>query len=527
MIVGAGFGGMGAAIQLKRLGIDDFVILEREDDLGGTWHVNRYPGLAVDIASVTYSYSFEPNPWWRHWYARGPELKKYAAHVADKYDLRRHMRFDTVVDGARWDEADQVWEVSVAGGEPVRASYLITATGFLSQPRVPDIEGVEAFAGTVVHTAKWDDSADLDGKRVAVIGTGATSVQLVPELAKRAAHLTVFQRTPIFVTPKLDFEIPGAVRRLFARLPATQRLARRVNTALLEALMVFAVLRYRRMSFLNRGAALAARRHLRKQVPDPELRRKLTPDYSFGCKRPTFSNDYYPTFTRPDVTLETSPIERITPTGIVTADGRTTEIDALVLATGYDMWQQNFPAIPVVGRDGKDLGRWWRETRFQAYEGIAAPGFPNFLSLASPYSYSGLVLLHDDRGPDEAHGPAPRGGTTPGRGHLRGARAGERGVPRTGHRAARGLGVQPRLVRDGPQLLLQPARRAGAAAPDVDHQRPPGGRVVPPRGLRLRLSRAGPRAQSSAPSARRTYSWPASGRNAFMWPSMMPSPASE
>ncbi len=390
VIVGAGFGGMGAAIQLKRLGIDDFVILEREDDLGGTWHVNRYPGLAVDIASVTYSYSFEPNPWWRHWYARGPELKKYAAHVAAKYDLRRHMRFNTVVDGARWDEADQVWEVSVADGEPVRASYLITATGFLSQPRVPDIEGVEEFAGTVVHTAKWDDSADLDGKRVAVIGTGATSVQLVPELAKRAAHLTVFQRTPIFVTPKLDFEIPGAVRRLFARLPASQRLARKVNTALLEALMVFAVLRYRRMSFLNRGAALAARRHLRKQVPDPELRRKLTPDYSFGCKRPTFSNDYYPTFTRPDVTLETTPIERITPTGIVTADGRETEIDALVLATGYDMWQQNFPAIPVIGRDGKDLGRWWRETRFQAYEGIAAPGFPNFLSLASPYSYSGL-----------------------------------------------------------------------------------------------------------------------------------------
>ena len=390
VIVGAGFGGMGAAIQLKRLGIDDFVILEREDDLGGTWHVNRYPGLAVDIASVTYSYSFEPNPWWRHWYARGPELKQYAAHVADKYDLRRHMRFHTVVDGARWVETDQVWEVSVAGGEPVRASYLITATGFLSQPRVPDIEGVEGFAGTVVHTAKWDDAADLDGKRVAVIGTGATSVQLVPELAKRSAHLTVFQRTPIFVTPKLDFEIPGAVRRLFARVPATQRLARRVNTALLEALMVFAVLRYRRMSFLNRGAALAAARHLRKQVPDPELRRKLTPDYSFGCKRPTFSNDYYPSFTRPNVALETTPIERITPAGIVTADGRETTVDVLVLATGYDMWQQNFPAIPVIGRDGKNLGRWWRETRFQAYEGIAAPGFPNFLSLASPYSYSGL-----------------------------------------------------------------------------------------------------------------------------------------
>ena len=390
VIVGAGFGGMGAAIQLKRLGIDDFVILEREDDLGGTWHVNRYPGLAVDIASVTYSYSFEPNPWWRHWYARGPELKKYASHVADKYDLRRHMRFNTVVDGARWDEADQVWEVSVAGGEPVRASYLITATGFLSQPRVPDIEGVEDFTGTVVHTAKWDDTADLDGRRVAVIGTGATSVQLVPELAKRAAHLTVFQRTPIFVTPKLDFEIPGAVRRLFARLPATQRLARRVNTALLEALMVFAVLRYRRMSFLNRGAALAARRHLRKQVPDPELRQKLTPDYSFGCKRPTFSNDYFPTFTQPHVHLETESIERIDATGIVTADGERRDIDVLVLATGFNLWDVNFPAIEIIGREGRNLGKFWREKRFQAYEGVSVPGFPNFVSLNSPWSYSGL-----------------------------------------------------------------------------------------------------------------------------------------
>jgi cation diffusion facilitator CzcD-associated flavoprotein CzcO len=390
VIIGAGFGGMGAAIQLKRQGIDDFVVLEREDDLGGTWHVNRYPGLAVDIASVTYSYSFEPNPSWRHWYARGPELKKYAEHVADTYDLRRHMRFDTVVDEARWDDAADEWVVSLAGGTAVRAAYLVTATGFLSQPRTPDIAGVDIFCGTVVHTAKWDDAADLDGKRVAIIGTGATAVQLIPELARRAEHLTVFQRTPIWVTPKLDFEIPGWVRRVFAAAPWTQRLARRSNTALLELIMVAAVLNYRRASLLNRGAAAAARRHLHKQVADPDLRRKLTPDYSFGCKRPTFSNEYYTAFTRPDVRLETTAIERITPDGIVTTDGRETPVDVLVLATGFDMWDANFPAISVVGRDGKDLGKWWRETRFQAYEGIAVPGFPNFLSLASPYSYSGL-----------------------------------------------------------------------------------------------------------------------------------------
>lgn len=390
IIVGAGFGGMGAAIQLKRLGITDFVILEREDDLGGTWHVNRYPGLAVDIASVTYSYSFEPNPYWKHWYARGPELKRYAEHVADIYGLRPHMRFGAVVEGAVWDEDAQEWEVRVAGGERLRAAYLITATGFLSQPRLPDIEGVGDFAGTVVHTARWDDAADLDGKRVAVIGTGATAVQLIPELAKRAEHLTVHQRTPIWVTPKLDFRMPRTVQTMFARLPLTQRVARTANTALLEAIMVAGVLHYRHAKAFNKMAEAAAKRHLRQQVADPELRRRLTPDYSFGCKRPTFSNDYYRTFTRDDVTLETTGIERITPTGIVTTDGRAHDVDVLVLATGYDMWDANFPAIEIVGRDGKDLGTWWRTTRFQAYQGIAMPGFPNLLSLASPYSYSGL-----------------------------------------------------------------------------------------------------------------------------------------
>lgn len=397
IIVGTGFGGMGAAIQLRRLGLERILMLEREDDLGGTWHVNRYPGLAVDIASVTYSYSFEPNPWWSHWYARGGELKAYADHVATTYDLRRHMRFGQTVTGARWDEAAQEWEVTIAGAAPERATYLLTATGFLSQPRLPDIPGVDEFAGEVVHTAQWRDDAALDGRRVAVIGTGATAVQLIPELAERAAHLSVFQRTPIWVTPKLDLRIPRLVQRLFARVPATQAVARRVNTMLLEAIMVLAVLHYRRWNVLNRIAAAAAKRHLHRQVADPDLRERLTPDYSFGCKRPTFSNTYYPAFTRPHVDLVTDSIDRITPTGVVTraADGteRTIEVDTLVLATGFDMWDANFPAIEIVGRDGKDLGAWWRSTRFQAYQGITMPGFPNLFSLASPYSYSGLSFF--------------------------------------------------------------------------------------------------------------------------------------
>jgi cation diffusion facilitator CzcD-associated flavoprotein CzcO len=388
VIVGAGFGGMGAAIGFHRLGIDDIVIVEREDDLGGTWHVNRYPGLAVDIASMTYSYSFEANPYWSRLYAPGSELKRYAEHVADKYDLRRHMRFGVAVRSAVWE--DDSWLVTLSDGSTLRARYLVTATGFLSQPHTPDIPGIDTFAGKIIHTADWDDSYDLAGKRVAVIGTGATAVQLIPELARVVDDLTVYQRTPIWVVPKLDGPIPGVVQQLFARVPLTQRIARFANTSLLELLMVTAVLHFKQANRLNRGAADAALRHLHRQVADPELRRKLTPDYDFGCKRPTFSNDYYRTFTEPHVHLETDPIDHVEAYGLVTAAGTKTAIDALVLATGFNLWETNFPAIELVGREGRELGTWWRKNRFQAYQGIAVPGFPNYLTLASPYSYSGL-----------------------------------------------------------------------------------------------------------------------------------------
>jgi cation diffusion facilitator CzcD-associated flavoprotein CzcO len=390
VIVGAGFGGLGAAIQLRALGIDRFVILDREDDLGGTWHVNHYPGLAVDIASVTYSYSFEPNPHWSRMFARGPELKRYACHVADKYDLRRHLRLRTVVDGAIWDEQEQFWTVRLRDAGPITARYLLTATGFLSQPKKPDIPGIEEFAGKVIHSADWDDSYDLTARRAAVIGTGATAVQLVPQVAKKVAELTVYQRTAIWVTPKPDRPIPRGVQRLFAGFPITQRAARLVSTALLELLMVVGVLHYRQARATNRGAERLALAHLRRQVPDPELRRKLTPDYSFGCKRPTFSNNYFPTFTRPNVCLETTPIDHVEPDAIVTADGRRTELDTLVLATGFNLWDVNFPAIEIIGREGRNLGKWWRDNRFQAYEGVSIPYFPNLISLNSPYSYSGL-----------------------------------------------------------------------------------------------------------------------------------------
>lgn len=390
VIVGAGFGGMGAAIQLRRMGIDDIVIVERESDVGGTWHVNHYPGLSVDIPSAVYSYSFEPNPNWSRVFAPGDELKAYAAHVADKYDLRRHMRFDTAVESATWNDDVNTWSVKLADGDVLDARVLITATGYLSQPRVPDIDGIESFSGTVVHSAKWDDDLDLKGRRAAIIGTGATGVQLIPEVAKEVAELTVYQRTPIWVTPKRDRAIPKRARQLFARVPAMQRAARAAQTTALEALTILGVLRYRQTRKLASRAERLALGHLHRQIRDPELRRKLTPQYSFGCKRPTFSNDYYPTFNLPHVNLETTPISHVEPDGIVTTDGAKTEIDTLILATGFNLWDTNFPAFEVIGRDGRNLGEWWREHRFQAYEGMSIPAFPNLLCLHGPYSYTGL-----------------------------------------------------------------------------------------------------------------------------------------
>lgn len=394
IIVGAGLGGIGAAIQLKRLGYRDIAILEREADLGGTWHVNRYPGLAVDIPSTTYSYWFEPNPYWSRLFAPGEELKRYAEHVADKYDVRRHMRFGTVVEGARWDDEAALWRVTLADGETLSTRFLITATGFLSQPHTPDIEGITSFDGRVIHTTAWDDSYDFDGRRVGIIGTGATAVQLIPELAKRAADLTVYQRTAIYVVPKLDFAIPPRVQRLFVRVPLVQRAFRAVTDTLFELMMVSAVLHYRYFRRLNIAAADLSKINRFLAIRDKELRAKLTPDYDFGCKRPTYSNAYYPAFTKPHVHLETAGIERIEPDGIVTVEGRKTPIDTLVLATGFDLWDANFPAIEVIGRGGRNLGKWWRDNRFQAYQGVSIPHFPNFLSLASPFAFSGLSFFN-------------------------------------------------------------------------------------------------------------------------------------
>ncbi|HKP42441.1 NAD(P)/FAD-dependent oxidoreductase [Mycobacterium sp.] len=394
VIVGAGFGGIGAAIQLKRMGYENFVILDREDDLGGTWHVNHYPGLAVDVPTTTYSYFFEPNPNWSRLFSAGAEIKQYADDVADKYDVRRHMRFNTTVEGARWDEDANVWRVAVAGGETLSTRYLITATGFLSQPKTPDIPGVTNFEGKVIHTADWDDDYDPTGRRVAIIGTGATAVQLIPELAKKADELTVYQRTPIWVVPKLDVRFGERSQRLFARIPLTQRAIRWLTDSIYEFMINTAIIHHRYFRRLNIAAADLSKIHRFASIRDKKLRRRLTPDYDFGCKRPTFSNGYYRAFTKPNVRLQTDGIARVEADGIVNTDGSQTEIDTLVLATGFDLWEANFPAIEIIGREGRNLGKWWRETRFQAYQGLTMPYFPNYLSLASPFAFLGLNFFN-------------------------------------------------------------------------------------------------------------------------------------
>jgi cation diffusion facilitator CzcD-associated flavoprotein CzcO len=416
VIVGAGFGGIGAAIQLKRLGYENFVIVEREDDLGGTWHVNRYPGLAVDVPTTTYSYFFEPNPNWSRLFTPGPEIKQYADDVADKFDVRRHMRFNTVVEGARWDEEAGVWRVAVADGETLSARYLITATGFLSQPKKPDIPGVADFAGKVIHTTAWDDEYPLEGRRVAVIGTGATAVQLIPELTKKVADLTVYQRTPIWVVPKFDLRFGERAKRLFARIPLTQRAIRWLTDSIYEVMINTAIIRHRQFHRLNGAAADLSKVHRFASIRDKELRRRLTPDYDFGCKRPTFSNGYYRSFTKPHVHLQTDGIAHVEADGIVNADGSKTVIDTLILATGFDLWEANFPAIEVIGREGRNLGKWWRDTRFQAYQGVTMPYFPNYLSLASPFAFLGLnffnTMEYQMRHMDRLFGELERRGAT-------------------------------------------------------------------------------------------------------------------
>jgi cation diffusion facilitator CzcD-associated flavoprotein CzcO len=381
LIVGSGFGGICAGIKLLQAGIGSFLILERAEAIGGTWRDNDYPGCACDVPSHLYSFSFEPNPFWTRLFAVQAEIRSYLEHCAHKYGILPHIRCGENVERAEYDEGRASWTVRTSSGNVYRARVLISAMGPLSNPAYPDLPGREAFAGRAFHSARWDHSYDLTGKRVAVIGTGASAIQFIPQIAPKVAELQVYQRTPPWILPKPDREIPERAQRLFQRFPWLQRLLRGLLYCLLEV---------RALGFTRRPKLLAsmqrqAQSFIEQEFADPELRRRVTPDYGIGCKRILISDDFYPTLRRPNVALIATAIREIRAHSIITHDGIERPIDALIYGTGFSVLGPMAGGV-IFGRGGHDLAEGWSETGAEAYKGTCIAGFPNLFLIAGPNS---------------------------------------------------------------------------------------------------------------------------------------------
>lgn len=377
-IVGAGFAGIGMGIRLKQAGISTFTIFEKADRIGGTWRDNTYPGAACDVPSHLYSFSFEPSATWTRRYATQPEIERYLFDCSTRHRIDRHVSLRTEVVAAAWDDDAASWQLFTSDGEEHSADVVIFGVGQLNRPWIPSLEGAESFAGTTFHSARWRRDHDMRGRRVATIGNGASAVQLVPQIAPLTEHLTVFQRSPTWIVPKLDDFYPPRSRQVFATAPAARRAYR-------WWLYLQREWRFRAVREGGRPArkrAAVARSHLEAQVADPELREKLRPDYPLGCKRVLLSNDYYPTLCRDDVELVTEPIARVEPYGIVTSDGRLHPVDTIVYATGFEATSFLAP-IEVTGRDGMRLHDVWHEGA-SAFLGMAVPAFPNMFLLYGP-----------------------------------------------------------------------------------------------------------------------------------------------
>jgi len=398
LVIGAGFGGIGVAIELRRNGFDDFTVLERAADLGGVWRENTYPGAACDVPSPLYSYSFEPKPDWPQRYSGQAAIHEYLRDVAHRHGLFERIRFGAQVTEAVFDEAPAGdgpggngatpgaarWTVRTADGETRIADVLVAAVGQLSRPAMPDIPGMDRFTGPAFHSALWDHGVDLTGKRVACIGTGASAIQYVPQIQPRAEHLTVFQRSAAWVLPKFDTDYTPVQHKLFAKIPgmlSAERLgwwtlAEISSLGLVDAPWIASVV------------TRIATRHLRKQVPDPALREKLTPDHPIACKRVLFSEDYFPALTQPNVTLETESITEITANGVRTADGTVHPADVIIYGTGFKGTEFLWP-MRVRGRDGRDLSAAWADGA-HAFYGMAVPDFPNLFMIYGPNTNLGV-----------------------------------------------------------------------------------------------------------------------------------------
>ena len=376
-IVGAGFGGLGMAIRLKREGIDDFVLIEREADVGGTWWANSYPGAQCDIPSNLYSFSFAPNPDWSRAYPLRDEIQAYLRRCAERYGVLSHLRLSCELLGATWVADAQRWDLETEDG-PISARVLVAAPGLLSEPWTPTVPGLDDFRGNFFHTARWDHEDELAGKRVAVIGSGASAVQVVPQIQPRVRRLVLFQRTPPWVVPQPDRPVPPRVRERYRRFPAIQRLGRAAIYTTVETL-VPGLTRDRR---LMKPMEVAARLQLRRQVKDPALRRRLTPDYEIGCKRIVFSNAWYPALQAPNVELVSCGLRELREHSIVGTDDVEHAVDAVIFATGFKPAELPI-ATRIQGREGRSLAEAWGGSP-EAYLGTTVTGFPNLLLLYGP-----------------------------------------------------------------------------------------------------------------------------------------------
>ncbi|MDZ4381363.1 MAG: NAD(P)/FAD-dependent oxidoreductase [Parvibaculum sp.] len=377
-ILGAGAAGLCMAIKLRNAGVETFTIFEKAASVGGTWRDNTYPGSGCDVPSMLYSYSFEPKPDWSRKFAPQPEIVEYFETVARKYRLLPHIRFNTEIVEARFDEAEGLWHIRSAAGEAFTANVLISGVGQLNRPAYPRIDGLDDFKGAAFHSARWDHGVDLEGKRIGVIGNGASAIQFVPEIAPKAGKLTIFQRTPNWCVPKPDRPFTEFEKKLYRAVPALARLQRWWTWTMLER----NYLAFVQGSFFGKLFERAALKEMEAHIEDPELRKKLTPDYPAGCKRILLTNDWYPALARDNVEVETSHIARIAADAIVTEDGVSHPVDVIIHATGFESTDFLAP-MKIAGRGNADLNGVWSRGA-EAHRGVAVAGFPNFFMLYGP-----------------------------------------------------------------------------------------------------------------------------------------------
>jgi cation diffusion facilitator CzcD-associated flavoprotein CzcO len=390
LIVGGGFSGLCMAIKLRGAGMNSFLLIEKSDDIGGTWYDNRYPGCACDIPSHLYSFSFEPSSDWSRMYPGQQEIHNYLKRCVQRYELAPYIRLNTPFREAIWDESDGVWCATAGEGMRIRARVLVSGVGGLHVPQYPKLKGIERFLGSKFHSSTWDHKVDLTGKNVAVIGTGASSIQFVPQIAPRVGKLYLFQRTPAWIVPRIDFPIPEKWKRRFRRYPLVMRAFRHFIFWRQE----FRVLGFLGNRFVRGKATEIATRHLERQIEGPKLRAALKPSYELGCKRVLVSDDFYPTLNRSNVELVTEAIAEVREHSVVTADGVERPIDVLIFGTGFRATEPLI-GIRLIGRGGVEIHDAWRE-RMSAYLGVTVTDFPNLFLLLGPNTglgHNSIILM--------------------------------------------------------------------------------------------------------------------------------------